>query len=413
MRDFDRNYLDVAVAFLNDGFLQEAQQLFDRYTGRKSQEMTYYMGYIEHLKGNKRAAGLYFSEASGMPVDYGFPYRMETLRVLQTAGEYDPMNSRPWYYLGNLLYDKQPAKAIESWEKAVRIEPTLAIAWRNLGWGYFYHSKDLKKAITAYEKAMELRKDDPVYYAELDPLYEMNNTPIEKRAAIFSGMNDVVKQRDDAFVREIMVLNLSGQADKSVEYLGKSNFHFREGSSRVRDITVDAHILLGMQYMNEKKFDAALKQFLATIESPENSGRFGDNRGPQINYFTGLAYEALGQKAKAKTYFALSSNHQSRQTDYIKYYQGLSCLKLGNKARANELFNALINEGETRIKKGSETDFFAKFGEKEAANVQLSNAYLLKGLGYKGLGEKDKASENLKKATELSASNLYAKVEGE
>ena len=63
------------------------------------------------------------------------------------------------------------------------------------------------------------------------------------------------------------------------------------------------------------------------------------------------------------------------------------------------------------LKQGSEVDFFAKFGERESVNVQLSNAYLLKGLGYKGLGETKLAGENLQKAVELSASNLYAKVE--
>jgi Tfp pilus assembly protein PilF len=71
----------------------------------------------------------------------------------------------------------------------------------------------------------------------------------------------------------------------------------------------------------------------------------------------------------------------------------------------------MISEGENRITKGSEIDFFAKFGEREAENVQLSNAYLLKGLGYKGLGDSKAARENLEKAIELSASNLYANVE--
>ncbi|HLN56233.1 MAG TPA: DUF5107 domain-containing protein [Bacteroidales bacterium] len=413
MRNFDRNYLDVAVGYLKDGFLQEAEQILKSYNGAKSQELTYYKGYIEHLKKNRDAAGLLFNEASAMTVDYGFPYRMESLKVLQAAAEYVPESARPYYYMGNLLYDKQPARAIECWEKAVKLEPTLAIAWRNLGWGYYYHSQDVAKAIAAYEKALSLKQDDPVYYAELDPLYEMNNTPVDRRAEFFKGRNDIVKQRDDAFVREIMVLNLSGQYDKSVEYLGNSNFHFREGSSRVRDITVDAHILLGKKLLEEKKNDQALKQFLACVGSPETSGRFGDNRAPQINYFIGVAYESLGQKTKAKSYFRLSADQQTGRTDYIKYYQGLSNLKLGSKEQANLIFNGLITEADNRIKQGEEVDFFAKFGEREAANAQLSNAYLLKGLGYKGLGEKDKASGNLRKATELSASNLYAGVESE
>ncbi len=45
-------------------------------------------------------------------------------------------------------------------------------------------------------------------------------------------------------------------------------------------------------------------------------------------------------------------------------------------------------KGKRQIKQGAtgEADFFAKFGTREAENTRLSNALLLKGLGYKGLG---------------------------
>jgi tetratricopeptide (TPR) repeat protein len=242
----------------------------------------------------------------------------------------------------------------------------------------------------------------------------MNNTPIEKRAKLFELSNEIVKQRDDSFVREIIVLNLAGESEKAVEYLNKSNFHFREGSSRVRDITVDAHILLGKKYLEEKKYQQALEQFLSTIETADNSQsarRTSDMRSPQINYYVGIAYEALGKKAQAKSCFTLSTDQSLREANYIRYYQGLSYLKLGNKEKAFAYFNALIEQGNKRINQGSEIDFFAKFGERETENVQLSNAYLLKGLGHKGLGDNNAAKENLKKAVELSASNLYANVE--
>jgi len=413
MRDFDQNYLELAVGYMNDGFTEEAEDVLRRFKGR-NQEISYWLGYIEDKNGNSTEADKFFSEGSEQPVDYGFPYRLESEKVYKLALKYHPNDARPYYYLGNLLYDKQPQKAIEYWENAVKLDPSLAIAWRNLGWGYYQHSNNVPKAINAYEKALEIKKDDPVYYAELDPLYELNNTSIEKRAKLFESKNEVVKQRDDAFVREIIVLNLAGQPDKAVSYLSNSNFHFREGSSSVRDITVDAHLLLGKKYFADKKPDLALEQFLASVATPENSKTKGDGddiRSPQINYFIGLAYEALDKKDSAKSYFLLSSGQALTDYNYARYYQGLSFIKTGNKANAFEYFNTLISEGDKQLKSGSEVDYFAKFGEREAENERLSNAYLLKGLGYKGLGNKGAANENLKKAIELSASNLWARVE--
>jgi tetratricopeptide (TPR) repeat protein len=413
MRDFDQNYLELAVGYLNDGLFDEAEDILHRFNG-KNQEVSYYLGYIQDKHGNRAEAEKYFKTASDQSVDYGFPYRLESEKVLMLASKYRPDDAKPYYYLGNLLYDKQPQKAIENWENAVKLDPSLAIAWRNLGWGYYQYSHDLAKAINAYEKAFALKKDDPVYYAELDPLYEMNNSPIEKRSKLFESANDIVRQRDDSFVREILVLNLAGESEKAVEYLNKSNFHFREGSSRVRDITVDAHLLLGKKYLQEKKYDQALAQFLATIETPEDSeseGRNGDMRSPQINYYLGITYDALGNRARAKTCFTLSADQSISMVNYIRYYQGLSYFKLGDKQKASEYFNSLIEEGDKRIKQDSEIDFFAKFGEREAENVRLSTAYMLKGLGYKGLGNINAATVNLKKAVELSASNLFAGVE--
>jgi tetratricopeptide (TPR) repeat protein len=413
MRDFDQNYLELAVGYMNDGLFAEAEDILRRFKG-KNQEISYYLGYFQDSKGNKAEAEKFFKEASDQSVDYGFPFRLETEKVLNLASKYNPIDARPYYYLGNLLYDKQPGKAIENWETAVKYDPSLAVAWRNLGWGYYQYSHDLAKAINAYEKALAVKKDDPVYYAELDPLYEMNNTAIEKRAELFESAGEIVRQRDDSFVREIIVLNLTGQAEKAVEYLTRSNFHFREGNSRVRDITIDAHLLLGKKYLGEKKYEMALEQFLAAVEPSDNSKtvhREEDIRSPQINYFVGIAYEALGKKDEAKSYFTLSAEHSVRESGYILYYQGLSYLKLGNKVKASECFNSLIEEGNKRLNQGSEIDFFAKFGEHDAENVRLSNAYLLKGLGYKGLGDNKSATENLKKAVELSASNIWANLE--
>ena len=97
----------------------------------------------------------------------------------------------------------------------------------------------------------------------------------------------------------------------------------------------------------------------------------------------------------------------------MSYYQGLSYQKIGKQAPATEIFNKLIAEGAKQIAQGAnaENDFFAKFGGREAENIRISQAYLLRAVGNKGLGQKSVAEADLKKAVDLSVSNLWAKSE--
>lgn len=412
MRDFDLNYLELAANYINDGLLEDAKEVLTRFNG-KHPMVSYYLGYLETKNGNVQEADNYFKEASAQSEEYVFPYRLQTLKVLEAALKQNPEDGKALYYLGNIYYHRnQRDKAMVQWENALKHNPNLAVAYRNLGWAYYNHLEDGKKAIAAYEKAIELKDDQPIYYEELDELYEMSNTPIATRLKLFDGRNDIVSHRDDAFARQIAVLTLAGQADKAVDYLEGKTFSYREGSSRIRDIVIDAHLTLGVKYLQEKNYQKALDNFmLAQVPDEEASGSRAGNRNIQVLYFIGLANKGLNNESKAKENFKASSELKSSPNGYVSYYSGMSNLKMGNKSEANVIFNAMIKEADKQLEQKVESDFFTKFGASEAENVRLSNAYLLKGLAYKGLDEIELAIENLKKAVQLSYSNLWAKVE--
>ncbi|NCO31908.1 hypothetical protein GW891_03845, partial [bacterium] len=144
---------------------------------------------------------------------------------------------------------------------------------------------DVPKAIGYYEKAISLNNEEAIYYSELSDLYEINNTPIQKRLALFEGNNKIVIKRDDAFIWQIKILTLANQPEKAVEYLEGVEFAYREGSSRVRDIIIDAQLMLGKKYYKENEFEKALNYFLEAQVPEEEAGdeRFG-NRELQVNY---------------------------------------------------------------------------------------------------------------------------------
>jgi tetratricopeptide (TPR) repeat protein len=414
MRDFDQNYLELAVGYLNEGMLAEAEDVLLRYKG-ENPIVQYYLGYIQEQVGKKEQAGKYFKTAQMLSENYCFPFRLETVKILNSAITFNPNDGKAYYYLGNILYDKQPDKAIEYWEKAIKLDPGLAMAYRNLGWGYYYYSKDIPKAIPYYEKAIALDHSDAILYTELDNLYELNNSPLEKRVKIFEGNEQVVNKRDDAFVRQITVLTLAGKPEKSIELLKDKVFSYREGNSRVREVIMDAQLSMGLKYMSAKQYQKALDHFLlAQVPDEEAGSARSGNRDIQVNYFIGQAFEALKMDDKAKGYYTLASKAETAgRPGIMSYYQGLCFQELKDKPKADEIYNSLVENGDKAINRDANTqdDFFASFGEKEAENNRKSQAYTLRGLGYKGLGKTSLAKEDLKKAVELSVSNLWANTE--
>ncbi len=412
MRDFNENYLDLAVGYINDGLLSEAEDVLKRYTG-SNPLFDYYLGYLSDRSGNRSKAQEHFAAAAGQSIESVFPHRMETVAALKSALKYNPADGKAYYYIGNILYEKQPDVAIESWEKAVTKTPSLAMAYRNLGWGYYRHCNDVEEAIIHYEKAISLNKDEPVYYTELDELYEKSNTPVEIRLKLFEGNNEVVKRRDDAFIRQIEVLTLAGQPGKAVEYLDGMKFAYREGSSRVREILIDAQLMLGKKYFEQKDFEKALTHFLEAQMPGEEAGsaRLGD-RDIQVNYFIGLAYDALGDKNRANEFFQKVTEQESGRTvGVMDYYKGLSLARLGDKSSTRNVFESMITEANKQLSESVIVEAGVIFGERESENIRNSRYHTMRGLGYKGLGKMKQANEDLKKAVEFSHSNLWAKVE--
>lgn len=412
MRGFHENYLDVAVGYLNDGLLSEAAEVLQRYEGGYP-IIDYYLGYICSRQGQLEKALEHYRNAARKPVENVFPHRLETVEVLKNVLELNPADGKANYYIGNILFEKQPDYAIQQWKYATSKNPDLAVAFRNLGWGYYRHLNDVPQAIGHYEKAIGLNRNEAIYFSELDALYEMNNTPVATRLKLFEGSDDVVRNRDDAFIRLVEVYNLAGQPAKAVQLLDGVEFAYREGSSRVREVIIDAKLSLGNQYLREKDHQNALKYFLdAQIPDEEaGSARFG-NRDIQVNYYIGLAYEALGKKRDAAKYFRKSADKaEGRTSSVMDYYLGLNNLKLGNKDKAVKVFEHMVNYANQQLAESRTSETGVIFGEREAENTRNSRLLTIRGLGYKGLDRMTEAREDLKKAVDLSYSNFWAKYE--
>jgi tetratricopeptide (TPR) repeat protein len=419
MRSEVESYLELAIDYLNCGQLKEAAQLLQRPIDEKMAFAStypliyYYLGYVYLFLNEKQMALDYFRQAEKNPSDYCFPYRLETIKVLKTATDKNPKGAKAYYYLGNVLYDLQPEKAIKAWQLSSEIDPSFFLLHRNLGWGYYRHEKDIRKAIMSYEKAVSLNNKDPKYFVELDQLYEVGNVDPLKRLELLEKNHDIVSKRNDSFLREIKIQVLVGKYEKAIAQLEQNHFHVREGGGQIRDIYVDAHLLIGLDYYQAKQYKKALSHFLRALEYPENLsvGRpKNDPRASQILFYIGEAHEALGKSEEAEQYY--NEAVEQKIADFLldaKYYQGLAWQKLKQPDKANRIFSSITSTCQHKLDFGGEVDVFAKFGEQQIAEFQNSLTYYHLGLGYLGKGNFSEAKEIFNKSVQLNISNVWAK----
>lgn len=419
-------YLELAAGYMDCGFWDEAIDVLARISRDKTDPagtyplVYYYLAVAHSRKGDTAAADQFYAQAATMPADYCFPFRAESAEVLKAAIDHNPTDAKAHYYLGNLLYDAQPEKAIGEWEKSRDLDGSFATVHRNLGWAYYRTKNDVPKAIASYEKAVACNGDDARLLTELDQLYELGNAPVEKRVALLEKHRATIAKRNDTLERWIGVQVLAGRYDEAIDLLSKAQIHVREGGGEIRGTYVDAHLLRGLSRLKQNQPKDALKDFLAAAEYPENLsvGRpRNDTLGAQVAYYAARACEAMGDPNQAKQYDTKAAGQgrgQGRRGggDFApesRFYRAMAMKKLGRNDDAQKVFDDLIKTGKDRLSQDEAADFFAKFGERESSQARQASAHYLIGLGHLGKGETEDAKTEFAQAAKLNVSHVWAR----
>jgi tetratricopeptide (TPR) repeat protein len=420
MRGEAQSYLELATDYMNLGMLQEAIDLLqsvpvDRNRGQGDPLVAYYLGYLFHRQGDSAAASDAFRQAENLPIDYCFPFRLEGIDVFHTALSVNPADARAYYYLGNLLFDHQPEQAVKSWQKSSELDPSLAMVHRNLGWAYSHVGDDLERAVACYEQALKCQQIEPRLLLELDQLYEAANAEPDRRLAAMASHQKVVVSRQESFIREITVLVLTGDYEQAIRHLQDNFFHAQEGRDEIHDVYVDAHLLQGLSCMRQTDPTKALEHFEKAGQYPENLsvGRPAtDPRAPQVAYYRGMAYDALGDLEAARRQFQTAIDQRGTERwPEARFYQAQSLVQLDRADEARVIFQSLIETGQQRLDQQESVDFFAKFGGQETGRTRMATGHYLVGLGSLGQQDLDGARDHFREAVRLNRSHVWARYE--
>ena len=429
MNDHPATAQETAAEYLDEGLWQDGAGALLQATAAAPDKSKinpmayYYLGYFATKLGQAQKASEYYKLAMAMPPDYVFPFQNEGIDVLREAIKANPRDARAPYYLGNLLYDWQPEEATRLWEASAAIDPSYAVVHRNLATAYMHQKPagDIDKAIAELEKAVSLDRKYALHFTELDELYEQAGTPIEKRIPLFERNQDVVAQRDDSQNRAIALKVAAGKLDEAIAMMTGRPFAAVEGANlNVAEHWTDAHILRGRQNVAAKRDREALADFQAALNLPSNlpaglgyaEGAGGGARGAEIAYWTGVAQEDLGDRAKAaESWNQAAASAQGGSGGAQSYYQALCLQKLGQNDRAKALFQALVDSGQNLLRQPAPAGGGrGGRGVPQSPRTRMANAHYLAGLGYLGLNDAAKAKAELTEAVQANPDLLGART---
>ena len=414
MREQVESYMELSLKYLHNGFIDKALELMKYADGIKpypSAKM--WLGWFAHMSGDKKTAGKLFQEALALPTKYCNPFRLETIEVLKLAMQYCPDNAKPHYYLGNLLYDKQKDNAIAEWKRCVEMDPSNAMAWRNLGWANWLYTKNYAESAKYYRKAIDLMPDNALFLEEIDQVYEAGGEDVRTRFELLKSHHPTCVKRYYPLAAEVITGTFVGEYDYVLDLLRNCYFPTREGVANFHDVYVDALVLAGQKKLSEGDAKDAISLYQEAFKYPVNHQVFlVDERTPrdaQIWWNIGQAYEAMHQKSKAMAAYKKAAAVADKGTDY-GYWKGLAMMKTGNAAGAKALFESLVESG----KAGIVTEFVNFYGAEGTTGSTVENintkAYYTMGLGYLGLGDKEKAAECFRESVRLKIDNLWPVV---
>ena len=325
LQGLSKNYDEVALDYDAAGLHSEAQAIWKLAIEEKATSpMTYY--YLGR-----------YNEAEKADSAYCFPNRPEDVITLEMAKKQHPNGAKAPYYLGCLFYAaRQYDLAIENWELSAKLDPAFPTVWRNLALGRFNKQNRQEEALEYMERAFHLNEDDERMLMELDQLYKRLHKSHAERLAFLENYPQLILRRDDLVLEEITLLNQVGRHEEAMRKLDNHIFHpWEGGEGKVPAQYQICRVELAKKAIVSKRYEEAVMMLNQCLEYPHHLGE-GKLYGAQENdfhYLLGIAYDALGQKEKARECWeeatkgpqepAAAMYYNDAKPDKI-FYQGLA-----------------------------------------------------------------------------------------
>jgi tetratricopeptide (TPR) repeat protein len=203
--------------------------------------VAYYRGYARDRTGGTPAAD--YAAAAKRSTQYVFPHRRTSYAVLEDALRANPQDATARFLAGSLyLSSGLTDSAIDAWQQARRIGPSIPTLHRNLGLALLYASGNYTEARAVLEEGLTADSTNVEVYLTLDGvLSAANASPAARVAALRRYPPD---RMPSALVFKLaLALSESGDATAAEQLFHGRFFPREEGGTNVRSVYTQTRLI--------------------------------------------------------------------------------------------------------------------------------------------------------------------------
>lgn len=329
LRDNAQNVLEVAYALidlrfperalqvLNEGYLDEIEldalpsaqswsqnpKPYAKQPETPLEPMALYLAaYLHQVMGETREAAEGYRRAAAYAPDFSFPYRVDSVPVLQAAVQQSPSDAQASRMLGHLLASLgKMGEAREAWAKAAENDPRDSVSLACLAQACWKLDDNLDAAATFYERAVAARPDDPVLRRDAARVYTKSEQYENARRHLEAAVQ-LERKRGDCFEDLCRRYLDDGDPKLVVALLKTATFSNWEARRVIHNRFAEAHLALAKAAFEAREYSRSIEHAQAAMTYPENLGvgRLSDPNEAREYLWIGKAYLAMGSEAKSE-----------------------------------------------------------------------------------------------------------------
>ncbi len=300
-RDMIRNelphetYIEMALHYVKLGLNDQAVQLLEFAVDHPT--ACYWLAYLWN-ENKPDKSKLYLERAQSISPWLVFPFREESIPVLEWASQKQPDDWKPKYYLALIFWSK--GRVEEARDLLDRIDRS-DYAPFYLARGHFYKNVDLALSEQDFEYAVKLDEKSWKTWHTLTNFYSEQES-YEK--ALESARSASQLFPDENIIQVDLVRALMGteQYPEAAGILDKLEVLPYEGASSVHRLFVLCHVNIGIESIVKRDYEKAILHLERAKTYPENlgTGQPYESDHRMQDYLLAVCYERLRERDKAE-----------------------------------------------------------------------------------------------------------------